>query len=123
MYRLRGSEFRRLTTDQTVAQMMVEAGAMTADAAERSQLTHVLWSAVGSQEVVPDVILTDCDLRDRTLLCSDGLTKHVSDEEIRGYLERDMTSEDTCRALLALALERGGSDNVTVVMGRVRKGV
>jgi protein phosphatase len=123
MYRLRGSEFRRLTTDQTVAQMMVEAGAMTADAAERSQLKHVLWSAVGSQEVVPVVILTDCDLRDRTLLCSDGLTKHVSDEEIRGYLERDMTSEDTCRALLALALERGGSDNVTVVMGRVRKGV
>jgi protein phosphatase len=123
MYRLRGSEFRRLTTDQTVAQMMVEAGAMTADAAERSQLKHVLWSAVGSQEVVPEVILTDCDVRDRTLLCSDGLTKHVSDGEIRAHLERDMTSEETCRALVDLALERGGSDNVTVVMGRVRKGM
>lgn len=123
MYRLRGSEFRRLTTDQTVAQMMVEAGAMTADAAERSQLKHVLWSAVGSQEVAPEVILTDCDVRDRTLLCSDGLTKHVSDDEIRAHLERDMSSEETCRALTDLALERGGSDNVTVVMGRVRKGV
>jgi PPM family protein phosphatase len=123
LYRLRGSEFRRLTTDQTVAQMMVEAGAMTADVAERSQLKHVLWSAVGSQEVAPEVVLTDCDLRDRMLLCSDGLTKHVSDDEIRAHLERDLSSEETCRRLTDLALERGGSDNVTVVMGRVRKAV
>jgi serine/threonine protein phosphatase PrpC len=123
MYRLRGSDFRRLTTDQTVAQMMVEAGALTADAAERSQLKHVLWSAVGSQELTPEVVLTDCDLRDRTLLCSDGLTKHVSDEEIREHLQRDLGAEETCRALLDLALARGGTDNVTVVMGRVRKGV
>jgi serine/threonine protein phosphatase PrpC len=123
MYRLRGRDFRRLTTDQTVAQMMVQAGAMTADAAERSQLKHVLWSALGSQEVAPEVLLTDCDLRDRTLLCSDGLTKHVSDDEIRDCLERDLSAEETCRALTALALERGGTDNVTVVMGRVRKGV
>ena len=123
MYRLRGSEFRRLTTDQTVAQMMVEAGALRPDVAERSPLKHVLWSAVGSQEVAPEVVLTDCDLRDRTLLCSDGLTKHVTDDEIREHLERDMPSEETCRALLNLALERGGSDNITIVMGRVRKGV
>jgi protein phosphatase len=122
MYRLRGTEFRRLTTDQTVAQMMVEAGAMSVDAAERSQLKHVLWSAVGSQEVAPEVTITDCDLRDRALICSDGLTKHVTDDEIREHLQRDLSSEETCRALLDLALERGGSDNVTVVMGRVRKG-
>jgi protein phosphatase len=121
IYRMRGSEFRRMTTDQTVAQMMVEAGAMTPEVAERSQLKHVLWSAVGSQEAVPEVIVTDCDLRDRTLLCSDGLTKHVSDDEIRDYLARDLSSEETCRALLDLALARGGSDNVTVVMGHIRK--
>jgi serine/threonine protein phosphatase PrpC len=122
MYRLRGSEFRRLTTDQTVAQMMVEAGALTTDAAERSPMKHVLWSAVGSQEVAPEVVLTDCDLRDRTLLCSDGLTKHVTDAEIREHLERDLGAEETCRGLVDLALARGGSDNVTVVVGRVRKG-
>lgn len=123
MYRLRGDEFRRLTTDQTVAQMMVEAGALRPDVAEKSPLKHVLWSAVGSQELAPEVVLTDCDLRDRTLLCSDGLTKHVSDDEIRAHLERDLSAEETCRGLVALALDRGGSDNVTVVMGRVRKGV
>jgi protein phosphatase len=121
IYQMRGSEFRRMTTDQTVAQMMVEAGAMTPELAERSQLKHVLWSAVGSQEAVPEVIVADCDVRDRILLCSDGLTKHVSDEEIRDYLGRDLSSEETCRALLDLALARGGSDNVTVVMGQIRK--
>ena len=94
---------------------------MTPEVAESSQLRHVLWSAVGSQEAVPEVIVTDCDLRDRTLLCSDGLTKHVSDDEIREHLLRDVSAQETCRALVDLALERGGSDNVTVVMGRVRK--
>lgn len=121
LYRLRGMEFRCMTTDQTVAQMMVEAGAMTREVAERSNLKHVLWSAVGSHEVAPQVVTYDCDIRDRTLICSDGLTKHVSEEEIRDHLLRDLSSEDTCRALVQLALERGGSDNVTVVMGRVRK--
>jgi protein phosphatase len=121
LYRLRGTEFKRITTDQTVAQMMVEAGAMTAETAERSSLKHVLWSAVGSPELAPQVVVYDCDLRDRTLLCSDGLTKHVSDEEIHEHLLRDMSSEETCRALVALALDRGGIDNVTVVMGRIRK--
>jgi serine/threonine protein phosphatase PrpC len=123
MYRLRGTDFRRLTTDQTVAQMMVESGAMTPEAAEHSRLKHVLWSAVGSQEVAPEVVVTDCDVRDRTLLCSDGLNKHVQDDEIRAHLLRDLSAEETCRALVDLALSRGGSDNVTVVMGRVRKAV
>lgn len=121
MYRMRAGDFQRLTTDQTVAQMMVEAGAMTPEVAEVSQLKHVLWSAVGSQEAVPEVIVTDCDVRDRTLLCSDGLTKHVTDDEIREHLLRDLSAEQTCNALVDLALARGGSDNVTVVMGRVRK--
>jgi serine/threonine protein phosphatase PrpC len=121
MYRLRGSNFQRLTTDQTVAQMMVEAGAMTPESAERSRLKHVLWSAVGSNEIAPDVLVTDCDVRDRTLLCSDGLTKHVADDEIRDYLARDLTSEAMCKALLDLALSRGGTDNITIVSGRVRR--
>lgn len=122
MYRLRGDQFQRLTTDQTVAQMMVEAGAMTPQSAEHSRLKHVLWSAVGSSEIAPDVLVTDCDTRDRTLLCSDGLTKHVSDDEIRDYLTRDLSSEQMCTALLELALSRGGTDNITIVSGRVRRG-
>jgi protein phosphatase len=54
------------------------------------------------------------------LLCSDGLTKHVSDLEIEQLVSGLESSEQLCRALLELALERGGTDNVTIVVGRVR---
>jgi protein phosphatase len=56
-----------------------------------------------------------------TLLCSEGLTKHVTDEEIREHLVHIQTSGQTCHALVARALERGGEDNVTVVIGRLRR--
>ena len=121
LYRFRDGALERLTTDQTVAQMMVESGAMSPDAAERSQLKHVLWSAVGSAEAVPEVIVTDCTRRGVVLLCTDGLTKHVTDAEIAAYMSRHTSTATTCKALIDLALSRGGTDNVTVVMGRTRQ--
>ena len=54
------------------------------------------------------------------LLCSDGLTKHVTDKEIEQHILGLESSEQLCRALLELALERGGTDNITIVVGRVR---
>jgi len=74
IYRLLGDKFERLTSDQTMAQMMVEAGVMSEKEAEASNLKHVLWSAVGAQEAVPEVTVHNLDARDRILLCSDGLT-------------------------------------------------
>ena len=120
LYRLRGNRFERLTADQTMAQMMIEAGAMSREEAEDSPLKHVLWSAVGSQEVVPEVTVVDLDARDRVLLCSDGLTKHVNDDEIREWLSRGLSSEALCRGLVDLSLSRGGTDNITVLSGQVR---
>lgn len=120
LYQFRDGVLERMTTDQTVAQMMVDAGAMSADAAERSQLKHVLWSAVGSTEVVPEVVVTDCTRRGVVLLCTDGLTKHVTDDEIASYMSRRTSTATTCKALIDLALSRGGTDNVTVVIGRTR---
>jgi serine/threonine protein phosphatase PrpC len=121
LYRFRDGALQRLTTDQTVAQMMVEAGAMGADAAERSPLKHVLWSAVGSQEAVPEVVVTDVTRHSVVLLCTDGLTKHVTDDEIASYMARHAPTQATCKALIDLALSRGGTDNVTVVMGRTKE--
>jgi protein phosphatase len=83
-------------------------------------LKHVLWSAVGNDEIVPQVVPTDITRRDVILVCSDGLTKHVSDDEIRERLARDESSEENVRALVDLALQRGGSDNVTAVVGKIR---
>jgi len=52
------------------------------------------------------------------LMCSDGLTKHVRDAEIADHLRTLPSAEQACRDLLALALERGGSDNITILIGR-----
>ncbi len=121
-YRYRDGALDRLTTDQTFAQMMVESGALTPAGAEASHLKHVLWSALGSQEVVPEVHITDVTRRGIVLLCTDGLTSHVNDDEIKAHLASCTSAEGTCRALVDLALARGGKDNVTVVIARVRNG-
>jgi protein phosphatase len=119
-YRLRKGVLTQVTKDQTMAQAMVDAGALTQAAAEQSRLKHVLWSALGGKEALPEVTMLDCEWEDVMLLCSDGLTKHVSDDEIRDHLLRGESAEVCCHALVDLALSRGGSDNVTVVIGRLR---
>jgi protein phosphatase len=120
-YRLRGGALERLTTDQNMAQAMVEAGAMTPEEASMSQLRHVLWSALGSSEVEPQLLVTDAERSDVWLLCTDGLTRHVADDEIRAHLARDAAAESIAHDLVSLALDRGGEDNVTVIVGRVRE--
>ncbi len=120
-YRLRDGQLEQMTRDQTMAQAMVDAGAFSPDQAEQSKLKHVLWSALGGKQAVPDTVTTDIRWSDVMLLCTDGLTKHVSDEEIREQLAKPQTAEATCQALVSLALERGGRDNVTVVTGRLKK--
>jgi protein phosphatase len=120
-YRMRDGHLEQITKDQTMAQAMVDAGALTSEAAEHSRLKHVLWSALGGKEALPEVISLDCEWEDVMLLCSDGLTKHVTDEEIQEYLTRMTSAEQVCRDLITKSLERGGSDNVTVVVGRLRR--
>jgi serine/threonine protein phosphatase PrpC len=110
-----------MTKDQTMAQVLVDAGALNPDTAEHSGLKHVLWSALGGREAVPETLTVDIEFDDIMLICSDGLTKHVSDDEIRDHLMRTTGSEATSRELLQLALDRGGSDNVTVVISRLKR--
>lgn len=120
MYRFRDGELTRFTSDQTYEQLMLESGAIKPGSPEAARLKHVLWSAVGNDEVVPQIVLTDITRRDVILVCSDGLTKHVNDDEIRDRLARDESSEENVRALIDLALARGGTDNVTAVVGKTR---
>jgi serine/threonine protein phosphatase PrpC len=119
-YRLRDGELVRLTVDQTMEQVMLDAGAVHPESAEAKRLRHVLVSAVGSRQLDPQVSVTDMKKGDILLLCSDGLTKHVSDDEIRERLATAASAEGICRGLVDLALERGGEDNVTVVVGKRR---
>jgi serine/threonine protein phosphatase PrpC len=120
-YLVRGGRLRRLTRDQTLAQGMVEAGVLTPEGAEASPLSHVLTSAVGSDQFSPAISSFTMRQGDRFLLCTDGLTKHVSDARIREQLLAQDSSEAVCRALLDEALADGGSDNITIVAACARR--
>jgi PPM family protein phosphatase len=120
-YRLRDGELELITKDQTMAQAMVDSGALSADQAARSRLNHVLYSALGATRAELYSVVTDCRWNDLMLLCTDGVNKHVSDDEIRDALRRSTSAEATARELLQLALDRGGTDNTTLVVGRVNR--
>jgi protein phosphatase len=110
---------RQVTRDQTIAQQMLDVGAMKAEQVRQSPLNHILSSAIGSEEATPVVSRVDVSERGCVLLfCTDGLTKHVSDEEIADLCSQGMSAEPLARRLLELALERGGSDNITIVIAR-----
>jgi protein phosphatase len=119
-YVYRGGKLHRITRDQTFAEDMVDRGALSASQAALSPLRSVLSSALGGTTATP-VVSKASSSRDAVwLLCTDGLTKHVPDERIAEHLRDIQSSEQTCRALLQEALDGGGSDNVTVLVGRVR---
>ena len=110
---------RQITRDQTVAQELVEKGVLPAERASQSPLSHVLSSAIGGHAALPEVSRIDIQRRGCVvLLCSDGLTKHVDDGEIAERAKTMKSSEQLCRDLLDLALERGGTDNITVLSAR-----
>lgn len=120
-FRLREGRLERMTRDQTVAEDLVRAGALTREEAKRSPLRNVLSSALGGREATPLTLVADRQREDVNLLCTDGLTRHVTEDEIRERLLHLESAEQVCRDLVRLALERGGEDNVTVVVGRVRR--
>jgi protein phosphatase len=110
----------QITRDQTVAQALVDQGVMPPERMESSPLKHVLSSAIGADEALPDV--TKVSMKERgavILLCSDGLTKHISDDEIAAAIEAMTSCKQLCTDLVDQVLERGGSDNVTIIAGRV----
>ena len=121
-YLFQDGQLRQLTRDQTVAQELVDRGALKRESAMNSPFEHVLSSAIGSDSADPEV--TRVDVRERgcvILVCSDGLTKHVSDDELAAHLASMVSADQVSHALLDLALERGGTDNVTLVVGRALK--
>ena len=121
-YLYRDGVLQQVTRDQTVAQGLVDRGALAPEHVADSPFSHVLSSAIGGSEAAPEVRRLDLNRGSVALLCSDGLTAHVSNDEIAAQIRGMESSEQLCRALVAMALERGGSDNITVLVGRVREG-
>lgn len=111
------NEFRRVTTDHSVVQEMVDAGLLRAEDAENHPESNVITRAVGFREA-PRPDLSRLPLRPgmRLLLCSDGLTKEVADADIRRHLAAGRSAAETADELMDAALAAGGRDNVTVVV-------
>jgi protein phosphatase len=120
-YLLRGDQLTQITRDQTMAQDMVDLGVMKAEDAAGTRLAHTLTSAIGGRENHPQVSRFEMDWGHVLLLCSDGLTHHVSDTRIRDVLRSMTSAKQACETLLQDALDGGGSDNVTIVVGRAVK--
>ena len=117
-YHFRGGRLRQFPRDQTMGDLLTDEGLLTEEEARAGGLHNVLSSAIGARDMKPAIGLLDLASGDALLLCSDGRTKHVSDDAIKAVLATDSTPEQSCRALVDAALAGGGSDNVTVVVAR-----
>jgi protein phosphatase len=118
-YLFREGELTQISRDQTMAQELMDQGVLTRSDAFNSRWEHVLSSAIGAQQTAPVVTRLAQAWGNVGLLCSDGLTKHVSDDQIRERLANMTSSKQVCEDLLKDALDDGGSDNITVIVGRV----
>ena len=121
-YLLRKNRLQRLTQDQTFVQTLLDLGQIGPEQAAAHPLRHVLTQALGGhgrdlKAEVERLVLADGDC---LMLCTDGLTEMVPDDMIATVLQRTAGVEANCRALVDLALERGGRDNVTVIVARYK---
>lgn len=117
-YLYREGTLTQVSRDQTLAQEMVDRGVFTRTMAQRSQFSSILSSSIGGETTAPVVTRMRADWNNVHLLCTDGLTRHVSDEQIAQRLATMTSSKQVCEQLLQDALDGGGSDNITIVVGR-----
>jgi serine/threonine protein phosphatase PrpC len=117
-YILRGGELTQISRDQTMAQELVDLGVLSHTKAYSTKWANVLSSSIGGPQTAPVVHRLAQEWGNAGLLCSDGLTKHVSDDRIRERLLTMTSARQACQDLLQDALDGGGTDNITIVVGR-----
>ena len=121
VYLVRDREIAQITRDHNEAQELVAQGVITREEARRWPRRNVITRAIGVFDD-PELEVEQGDLRpgDTFVICSDGLTNHVEDAEIRD-IALNASPQQACDALVKLTLERGASDNVTVVIAHQRR--
>ena len=116
-YLLREGTLTQLTQDHSVVQELVTAGLLSREGAEVHPHRNVLTRALGQMDDVEvDVATHVLQPEDLLLLCTDGLTTMLSDEEIRGTLATNTSLDEAADTLVEQANDRGGNDNITVVV-------
>jgi len=117
-YLLRDGVLAQISRDQTMAAELIELGVLKAGEAAHSRWSTMLSSSIGGSQTAPQVTRYDHHWGDVHMLCSDGLTRHVPDEAIKECLSSMASAKQACETLLQAALDAGGSDNITIVVGR-----
>ena len=117
-YLARKGVISQMTKDQSLVAQMVASGSLTPEEAKSHPQRNVILQAMGIQSQV-DVAISLAELRrgDQIVLCSDGLSGKVDAEEIKEFLER-FEPKAACQGLVRMARERGGEDNITVIVAR-----
>jgi protein phosphatase len=123
VYQFEKNELSQVTVDHSVVQEMVDSGLLSRDDAEFHPDSNIITRAVGfHSQPTPDLWMIPVRTGLRLLICSDGLTKELSDERIRLHLAAGLTAVETAGALVDAALAAGGRDNVTTIVVDVLKG-
>ncbi|HEV3408561.1 MAG TPA: Stp1/IreP family PP2C-type Ser/Thr phosphatase [Gaiellaceae bacterium] len=119
-YRIRGGELEQLTEDHSLVADLMRSGRLTPEEAETHPQRSVITRALGTDpDVDVDTLAVDAEPGDVFLLCSDGLTTMVGDDEILQALAETESLEEVARRLVKAANRRGGEDNITIVLFRV----
>lgn len=118
-YLIRDDHARQITTDQTLAQALLDRGAINPDNI-RSVHRNALTQALGTSPVVRvAVIAVEIWSDDHLLICSNGLSNKVASDEISLVIQQSANLTDACERLIEIANERGGEDNITVMLARI----
>jgi len=117
-YLMRGKKIEQLTTDHSIAEALVQAGTISSAEARTHRYRNVLWKYLGSNEVGegPEVKAVQIQAGDRLLLCSDGLSGVVTDEQLFNFLRDHAEPQECADGLGQLALDCGSKDNVSCIV-------
>lgn len=117
VYLLRDGRIAQITTDHSVVQELIAAGRLSPEEAENHPYGNVITRAVGpSSSVTPDYVRLDVLNHDRFVICSDGLTKELTDYGIQHFLQQFDDPAAAVSAMLEAALENGGRDNISLIV-------
>jgi len=118
-YRMRSSRLEQITLDHSLVEEQVRMGRMDRLEAQRSPFKNVITRALGTQiSVTPDVFELENEPGDLFMLCSDGLTRELSDAMIESLLRLDLPLQELCGRLVEAANQAGGHDNITCLLVR-----
>jgi serine/threonine protein phosphatase PrpC len=119
-YLLRGGEIVQVTRDQSYVQLLLDSGSMTAASAKECDFSNIVLQAMGLKpEVTVAMGRLDLRQRDCLVLCSDGLSNKLSADDIRRVIVGSTRLDDACARLIDEAKQRGGDDNITVILAGV----